>query len=439
MNTFCSGREIRFVSLAALLLTTVLALPQEPSPWITDAQREQILHRVRSVMPEDWTVTQTLLNRTPGDWYTLDGRGFEIDGRTGDHAVQIWFLPKDWIGIRQPRADRLRLVYWEGVLLGSDYKTITNTEDVSIQRALQRLGMNTPSLVNSGWDQSQIIFKDHLSEVDKKTLGLVGRFCEDTSCKQEAAYSLIVLGVPAISLTLECAQHFTGEAQGFCVSALGYWKGQESVRVLSGVITEPSTSPLVQKYAAMALNSIGDASAGSALTKSLQIISDSEAASQVAEALGRIHYKLAAPQLLSRMEREPNGAYQVHYAKALATLRYTPAIPAIERLCKTKKLSGSSILLQQQDTYLGWVFEIALMRLRESWGAPSNGIRLLLLPPDPPAMSGPARLVAVIENVGDQDLNILATHGYLIIDGKEYADRDAVVRDQSLLRSKPVR
>jgi HEAT repeat protein len=150
---------------------------------------------------------------------------------------------------------------------------------------------------------------------------------------------------------------------GYCVSALGYWKGQGSVRVLSGVITEPSTSPLVQKYAAMALNSIADASAGPALTKSLQTMSDTEAASQVAEALGRIRYGLAAPHLLSRMEREPNPAYQVHYARALASLRYTPAIPAIERLCKTTKLSGSWILLKQQDAYLGWVFEIALMRL----------------------------------------------------------------------------
>jgi hypothetical protein len=70
--------------------------------------------------------------------------------------------------------------------------------------------------------------------------------------------------------------------------------------------------------------------------------------------------------------------------------------------------------------------------IRESWGPVSNGIRLLLLPPDQPIMPGPVSLVAVIENVGDQDLDILGTTGYLTMDGKEYAHRDAVTADGSI-------
>jgi hypothetical protein len=89
-------------------------------------------------------------------------------------------------------------------------------------------------------------------------------------------------------------------------------------------------------------------------------------------------------------------------------------------------------LRQQQDAYLGWLPEIALMRLNEPWGAESNGIRLLLLPPDRLVPPGPVGVVAVIENVGDQDLDILGTTGQVIVDDKEYAHRDSVIADGNI-------
>ncbi len=421
------------LSLATfLLLSGGLALAQASPAWITNQQQEGIRQRLRKGFPDGWTITRTSLNRAPDDWYTLDKRSFEIDGRTAGHAFQIWFLPRDWIGIRQPGTDRLRPIYWEGILMDADFKTITSTEEVSVHSLLQQLGMNTPSLVNGGWKQAQTIFKDRLPEVDKQAQQLVDRFCKDTPCKEEAAYSLIVLGVPALSHTLDCAEHARGKAQEFCVSALGYWKGRDSIRVLSGVITEPSTSGRVQNYAAIALDFIANASAGPALTQSLQTVSNAEAAAHVAEALGRIRYGLAAPQLLVRMEQEPNRAYQVLYARALASLHYRPAIPAIEKLCETTKFSGDWLLPKQQDTYLGWLPEIALMRLKEPWGTESNGIRLLLLPPGRIVLPGPVGVVAVIENVDDQDLDILGTTGHVIVDGKEYAHRDSVIADGNI-------
>jgi len=97
----------------------------------------------------------------------LHNRGFEIDGKNGEHSFQIRFLPKGWLGIGQPRANRARLVYWEGVLMGQDFKTITNTDQVPVQEALQKL-VHTPSLVNSGWYEAQKLFKDRNSEVDSE-------------------------------------------------------------------------------------------------------------------------------------------------------------------------------------------------------------------------------------------------------------------------------
>ena len=214
--------------LVVLFLVTVRleAIAQSSGAWITNDQQEQIIRRLRTVLPQGWAITQTAMNKTPDDWYTLDKRGFEVDGTNDEHVFQIWFLPKDWLGIRRSRTNRMRLVYWEGVLMGRDFKTITNTDQVPVQEALHGLDMHTPSLVNSGWYEAQKLFNDRMSEVDSRAQALVSHFCRDQSCKDEAAYSLIVLGVPSRTITLDCAEHAREDAQGFCVSALDIWEGK---------------------------------------------------------------------------------------------------------------------------------------------------------------------------------------------------------------------
>jgi len=414
-----------------LVATGKLGAVQNSAAWITDGEQQQIVRRIRTILP-GWTIRQRLLDRTPDDWDTLDNRGFEIDGKNEERVFQIWFVPKDWLGIRQSRANRTRLVYWEGVLMGQGFKTITNTDQAPVLEALLKLGMHTPSLVNGGWYEAEKLFRDRMSEVDSRAQKLVSRFCKDQSCRDEAAYSLIVLGVPARTITLDCAEHAKREdAQGFCVSALGYLGGADSVRTLGKVISNPLTSPAAQNYAAMSLNLIADPSAGPALLKALLAISWPEAAAQAAEALGRIHYESAAPEILSRMKKEPlDGFQQAYYARALASLRYQPAVPTIEKLCNTTKFSGDWLLKEQEGRYLGAVPEIALLRLSASWGAPSDGIRLLLLPSEISAMPGQVRAVAVIENVGDRDRDISGLpDGYVIVDGARYQQNVFMVLD----------
>jgi len=406
------------------------AAAQTSSLWITQDQQEQIVRQLRTVLPPGWSITATSLNKTPDDWYTFDNRGFEIDGKNNEHVFHIWFLPKDWLGIRQIRATRLRLVYWEGVLMGRDFKAITNTDEIPVQQAIQQLDMSTPSLVNSGWHDAQALFGDRMNEIDSRAQSLVNHFCSDRPCKDEAAYSLIVLGVPARSVALDCAEHATANAQGFCVSSLGYFGGQDSVQVLSRVISNPLTPPQVQKYAAMSLNSIADASSGPALLKALNVISWPEAAERAVEALGRIRYEPAVPAILSRTQMEPPEArQQAYYARALASLHYQPAAPTIEKLCKNPIVYGDWLLKEQQSQYLGWVPEIALMRLTASWGQPSNGVRLLLLP-SKGAAPDQIRVVAVIENVGDRQADLLGPPGGdWIVDGTRYQRKDPVIMD----------
>jgi hypothetical protein len=161
----------------------------------------------------------------------------------------------------------------------------------------------------------------------------------------------------------------------------------------------------------------------------LRTVSHPEAAAHVAAAPETIRYDPAAPEILAQLEKESNPFYRVYYAKALATLRYQPAAPAIRKLCKTTEVSAEWIWNEQQETYLGWLPEIALMRLTASLGRPSSGIRLLLLSPKTPLLSAPTQVAAVIENVGDRALDILATAGDVIVDGKTYSHRDSLVLD----------
>ena len=422
---------LTFGSVLVLFFVAGIPAAAQTSPsWITPDQQELIVRHLRTVLPPGWSITATSLNKTPDDWYTLDNRAFEIDGKNNEHVFHIWFLTKDWIGIRKIRATRLRLVYWEGVLMGRDFKAITNTDEIPVQQAIQQLDMSTPSLVNSGWHDAQALFGDRMQEIDSRAQSLVNLFCSDRPCKDEAAYSLIVLGLPARSVTLDCAEHATASAQGFCVSALGNFGGQDSVQVLSSVISNPLTPPQVQKYAAMSLNSIADASSGPALLKALNVISWPEAAEQAVEALGRIRYESAAPAILSRMQKEaPEAPQQVYYARALASLRYQPAVPTIEKLCKNPIVNGDWILEKQQVQYLGWVPEIAFMRLTASWGQPSNGVRLMLLP-SKGAAPDQIRVVAVIENVGDRGAELLGPPGGdLIVDGTRFQRKDPAIMD----------
>ena len=142
-------------------------------------------------------------------------------------------------------------------------------------------------------------------------------------------------------------------------------------------------------------------------------------------ALEKIRYEPAAPEILLRMLRDTTESDLVRYAKALATLGYKEAAPAIQRLCKTTTFTADWIFAEQAKRYLAWVPEIALMRLTAPWGTATDGIRLLLLPPEYSG-SRPTRTAVVIENVGNSDQPILDSLGTVVVDGKDYGESTAM-------------
>jgi hypothetical protein len=407
---------------AAMLLLTGTARPAvQNADWITAAQQVELVTRVRAALPSGWTISQVLANGTPADWYTLDNRGIQIDGSNGAQTFRTWVLPKDWIGIRQFRPNRSRIVYWEGILMDSNFKTITNTDLRSIHEALQKPLGSTPSITNGGWDAAQRIFKDRMTEIDRQAQTLVDRFCNDRACRDEAAYSLIVLGVPSRTLTMDCAEHGSGDAQHFCASTLGYLGGKDSTRLLEKLLTDPSTTPGTQKYLAGSLDKIGDPSSAPALHRALQMNLTADTLYYIVGTLDRFRYAPAAPDILHRMQTEPRDAIQQgYYAKALASLRYKPAIPALEALSSTRTFTAEWVIKEQRNSSLSGSPAIALMRMTASWGESSDGVRLLLLPSE--NVAGPIRIAIVMENTGDSARPLLMNpRGVLVVDGKKYA------------------
>lgn len=413
--------SISAVLAILLLVTGSIPTTAQTSDWITRSQQDDILAEIRKALPRGWVVSQGTMGRTPVDWYTLDERGYQIEGVNGAQTFQTWVLPKDWIGIRRVLPDRPRIVYWEGVLVGRDFKTITNADREGTYEALHDALGNTTSLINSGWSDSQKIFKDRMAEIDKNAQTLLERFCGDQPCRDEAAHSLVVLGVPARSVITDCAEHGTGDAQSSCVSALGYLTGPESIRLLETLLTSPSTAPNARKYAAASLNRTADLSSAPALLEGLRMRPSPDTVYFLVSALERLRYEPAAPDILYQLENTSREDYWLgHYANALATLRYKPAVPVLEALTETKVFTAEWILKARREGSSRGTTGIALMRLTADWGASSDGIRLLLLPPEKLSRSSGNMMVVVIENTGDKPRRLLMGEppGFLVVDGR---------------------
>jgi len=407
---------LRFFA-SMLLLTGTVRPAAQSADWITAAEREALVNRIRMALPSGWVISQVTANHTPDDWYTLDNRGIQIDGTNGAQTFRTWVLPGDWIGIRQVRPNRLRIV--REVLTDFKFKIITNTDLASIHEALQKPLGNTTSIVNSGWRFAEELFKDRTAEIDKQAQTLIERFCKDRECRDEAAYSLILLGVPAKAVTLDCAEHGSGDAQQFCASALGYFGEPDSTRLLEKLLINPSTTPAVQKYVAASLSKIADPASASFLHQALQLNLTRDTLYYVMGALDRFRYAPAAPDILHRMETEPRDAVQQsYYARTLASIRYKPAIPAIESLSSTKTFTAEWMFKERQIGSLSRSTAIAFMRMTANWGESSDGVRLLLLPSDNVAAIG---IAVVMENTGTKAQPLLMDpRGTLVIDEKRF-------------------
>ena len=381
------------------------------------SDQTNIKKAVEAVLPAPWVITKTKLGSTPSDWYCDDPRGgFVVECSNGQETCRIWFLPLDWIGIRQVPNKAARTCYWEGVLAGSRYKTITHIHNDRLQEVMQKLfdGMSTPSLVNSGYSRAMDIFAHRMEATDAAAQRLIKEHCTTPEEFEEAAHSLIVLGVPARTVFIRAAREVESYGRDLFCGALGLMGGDEAIGVLCDVLANPKVSDHERSYAAMDLRQHTDKRIGPALHKALKEMSPgNEPMDIVIRELGHRHYEPAISDLLSLLR---NGDMRCQWpaSQALATLRCKEAIPDLRKIVERNPLKKGEP--PRADSC-----QMALLRLTGDWGHAGEESRYMIWLPEEATVGQPIQATVYTENIaaGPVEWNYISlVRDDLMVNGK---------------------
>jgi hypothetical protein len=424
---------------ASFVMPLVLAAPA-PSPldFSNPNVQAKLKKAVEGILPDGWTITKTSAGVTPSDWETSTPKaGFLIEAGDGNGAnARIFILPRDWIGIRKLKNQRPSSCYWEGILVGDTYKTITGSSDNKFQERVQDLfprgSMRTPSLVNYGYDLAMEIFKDKCKEADQTAQALIKEHCNTPEEFAEAAHSLIVLGVPAKSVFLRAVRDVQSADKDLFCSALGHIGGEDAIGVLCEIVVDERVADYRRKYAVMALDGHTDKRIGPALVKALKNLRNEEAIQAVARLPIILRYEPAASELLSALKRMESSYSKADVAQALAALRCKEAVPEIKKLLEDLQKDKRAFEFE------GRKVELALLRLTADWGKPSKDVRLLVVAPEKVALGDKIPVRMYQENIGEEirESHYLPQRN-LEVDGKPLTQEKEFVYSGPVSRTHP--
>ncbi|APR82792.1 Hypothetical protein A7982_08141 [Minicystis rosea] len=355
-----------------------------------------------AVLPPGWAITHAARGVVPDEWISESAAGFHVEGRSGADVFRIWFLPRDWIGIRKPDPSRRRPNYWDGILANHEVTTITVSTERTIPEAIRAMGLSTPSIVNGGWPEDERIFQGRFDVAEAAALRLVSAHCPDRASKDEAAYSLIVLGIPAGSVFRRAALEGSGDAQSFAISALSYFPGQSSVSTITALLSDKATPDGARGYAAQAAENLASHALGPPLLTALGLAESGDTRTKIIRAITRLRHAPAAPAVLAALEATDNPHSKVDYATSLAAMRYAPAAGAIRKLAEKALAVGKYNLTKENEEDLRRRAQLALKVLTGDWGAPSGGVRFSLEGPKSAELGAPMEVMLYVENVSDE-------------------------------------
>jgi hypothetical protein len=387
--------------------------PQPPTPDTTTAVNE-----VKRILPEGWAVTRVTDRTMPDGWKSESAVGLRIDGAKGADVFSIWLLPRDWIGIRAPSAAAHRGNYWAGILAGETRTTITVSTEETIPERLRALNLSTPSIVNSGWQADEKIWRGRFELAEATAERLVRAHCHAPADHDEAARSLVELGVPAASVFRRAALAGSEADRSFTVGALGYLPSPATISVLATVLRDPATPDDVRGSAAFAARTLAATELGAPLLDALALAPEMNARSHIIQALARVRHVPAGPAVHAAMRSTDNPHYKASFAEVLAVLRYRAAEGDIRALAEGPFLPGSGRFSKDAEADIRQKARLALLRLVGDWGASKGGLSLLLVAPKEATVGGAIDASFYIEHESDDAaVHGVAFGGAFVIEG----------------------
>ncbi len=379
------------------------------SKWVRALER---------ILPAGWTITRTAPDVVPDGWVSEHAAGLLVEATRGHDTARVWFLPRDWIGIRRPDPARTWPNYWEGILSDDDVTTITVSTEETIPDLLWRSHLSTLSIVNSDWDAAERVWRGRFDQAEAAAERLVAAHCRSPAALDEAAHSLIVLGVPAASVFRRVAAGGSGEGQRFSISALGHFPGDATVAVLAAVLSSPSTSEDARGSAGFAAGRLRAAALGPPLLEAFRLSRDVDARCLLVGGIAELRHAPAGDTLLESMAATEDLCFQATLADTLAILRHRPATAAIRALAEGPVPAAWPGAPEAFDDFVRSKARTALLRLTGDWGAPAEGVRFLLEGPARVEAGEPVVVTLHVENVGDAVQSYFrALEGAIHIDG----------------------
>jgi hypothetical protein len=386
-----------------LALSLAAGLPVQRGPDLSDRDiQADLTKQLKAALPQGWVVTGTETAVTPPDWHSDQPRaGFAVKGKNGTDTFTVYFLPRDWVGIRKVPNTAPRHTYWEGILTDGSVLTITSSTDREFPREFEKASpwRSTPSIANGASDEAHRVFRGRRARVDAAAVALVRKHCKTPAEFAEAAHSLIVLGVPARSVFLRAVREVDDmEKELFC-GALGHFTGPDVIDALCTVLADPRIRDYTRKYAVYALRGRTGPKVLSALRAASCQITGSEALDVVLKALTVRCDTEATPDLLTAFGRTRDDGIKVQIAHALAGIRGRDALPVLERYaadCKRRSLT---------DPKLQWVAQwaqLAVRRFGDDGDVPGEAVRYFLLPPDQARLGQKMNLTIVVANTSGE-------------------------------------
>ncbi len=372
---------------------------------------------VVGALPQGAAVTSVTPGVVPDGWVSDDPSALLVAGTLGKAAFKIWVVPRDWIGIRKPDPARRPDEYWSGIVANADAAAITMSSDDAISDALRKLDMTTTSLVNSG---RLTTWTGRFDLANAAAEHLIATYCHDPAARDEAVYSLVVLGVPAANVYRAAAidPTATERTRTFAIDSLGLFPGPLTSHAIAQVLGDPATPEKHRSDAAYVAEQLGDPTHGPALAFALAHTVDHDIRSKVIAAIVRIRYQPAAPAIYEALRHEHNPYYQADLCAALASLRYTPAIAEIRHVADDPFKPDGNPLDLRTDRELHDRARRALFVLAGTWGAPVKGWRFALQAQPSVKLGEPIHAQLFAENVSDQMMSYFAAVlGTLVVDG----------------------